>query len=101
MKAVLSAFAIAAALSATDASAQGVNLTGQYRCVQLCADGLVGSPAAVNQIGWDMNLVNEAGQLAHAWIDRPGRLWIERLRYGADYSLDGMTIHFDNGTVWQ
>jgi hypothetical protein len=101
MKMMLSALTTAAALVATDASAQGVNLTGQYRCVNLCADGLVGTPTAVNQYGWDMNLVNEVGQPVRAWVDRPGHIWVERWNQGAVYSPDGMVIQFDRGTVWQ
>src|SRR5262249_18459278 len=29
------------------------------------------------------------------------RLWIARADLGAIYSPDGMTIQFDNGTIWQ
>jgi hypothetical protein len=101
MKRMLSAFAMAAALVATDASAQGVNLTGQYRCVYLCADGLLGTPTFVTQYGWDMNLVNEVGQPVRAWVDWPGHIWVERWSQGAVYSPDGMAIQFDRGTVWQ
>ena len=105
MKAVLSAFVtaatVAAALVATDVSAQGVNLSGQYRCVHQCADGLVGTPAFVTQYGWDMNLVNEVGQPVRAWVDWPGHIWIERWNQGAIYSPDGMAIQFDRGAVWQ
>ncbi len=35
------------------------------------------------------------------WVDYPGRLWIARANLGAIYSPDGMTIQFDNGTIWQ
>jgi len=101
MKAVLGAFAMAAALVATDVSAQGINLSGPYRCVNYCADGQVGSPAFVTQNGWDMNLVNEVGQPVRAWVDWPGHIWIERWNQGAIYSPDGMTIQFDRGTIWQ
>ena len=101
MKGMLSAFAMAAALVATDASAQGVNLSGQYRCIHLCADGLVGTPAFVTQYGWDLNLVNEVGQPVRAWVDWPGHIWVERWNQGAIYSPDGMAIQFDGGTVWQ
>jgi hypothetical protein len=34
-------------------------------------------------------------------VDYPGRLWIARADLGAIYSPDGMTIQFDNGTIWQ
>jgi hypothetical protein len=89
----------AAALIATQASAQGVNLSGQYRCVQLCEAG--GQTAFVTQNGWDMNLVNEAGEPSRAWIDWYGHIWAQRYNEGAIYSPDGMTIQFDSGTVWQ
>src|SRR5262249_27562639 len=58
MKMVLSAIAMSAALLATDASAQGVNLTGPYRCVSGCVSGGPGL-AFVTQNGWELNLVNE------------------------------------------
>src|SRR5882757_4237731 len=105
MKAVLRSFVtaatLAAALVATDVSAQGVNLSGQYRCVHQCADGQVGTPAFVTQYGWDMNLVSEVGQPVRAWVDWPGHIWVERWNQGAIYSPDGMAIQFDGGTVWQ
>ena len=34
-------------------------------------------------------------------MDYPGRLWIARADLGAIYSPDGMTIQFDNETIWQ
>jgi hypothetical protein len=89
------------AFGATGAPAQGVtNLSGQYRCVQGCRGGLAG-PAFVTQNGWDLNLVNEAGEPSRAWIDWPGHLWAQYWNVGAVYSPDGMTIQFDNGSVWQ
>jgi len=101
MKRMLSAVAMAAALVATDASAQGVNLTGPFRCVHLCAGGLVGTPAFVTQYGWELNLLNEVGQPVRAWVDWPGHIWIEQWNQGAIYSPDGISIQFDRGTVWQ
>lgn len=85
-------------LTVTQASAQYAGLTGQYQCLQNCAGP---APAFVTQSNWDMNLVNEAGQPAHAWIDRPGHIWVQYWDIGAIYSPDGQTIQFDNGTVWQ
>src|ERR1700676_3513955 len=98
---IVSVLAMLAALGATEASAQGVNLTGQYRCVQLCAAGLQGQPAYVTQNGWNMNLLNEAGEPSRAWIDWSGHIWAESFREGALFSVDGMTIQFDHGTIWQ
>jgi hypothetical protein len=98
---LLSGFAMIAALAATDASAQGVNLTGQFRCVQLCAAGLQGQPAFVTQNGWNLNLLNEAGEPSRAWVDWSGHIWAESWHEGALFSSDGMTIQFDRGTVWQ
>jgi hypothetical protein len=94
----------AAALSAvasTQAAAQVLDLSGRFRCVAECADGLVGQPALVAQHGWDMRLVNEAGVPARAWIDHPGHIWVESAKQGAVYSPDGLTIQFDSGTVWR
>lgn len=77
----------------------GPGLSGQFRCIAGCAGGLAG-PAFVTQNGWDLNLVNEIGQPSRAWIDYPGHIWVRSWNEGAVYSVDGMTIQFDNGTVW-
>jgi hypothetical protein len=99
MRMVLSAIAMSAAVVATDASAQGVNLTGLCWCVAGCLSGRPGF-AFVTQNGWELNLV-EVGEPSRGWVDYPGRLWIARANLGAIYSPDGMTIQFDNGTIWQ
>jgi hypothetical protein len=96
-----SLLALGTTLFATDASAQGVNLTGPYRCVALCRDGLVGQPAFVTQNGWNLNLLNEAGEPSRAWIDWSGHIWAEGWNQGAIFSPDGMVIQFDRGTIWQ
>ena len=101
MRVLLSVLAVLGALVATDASAQGVDLNGRWRCVQMCRDGLVGQPAFITQNGWELNMVNEAGQASRAWVDYPGRIWIARANLGAIYSPDGMVIQFDNGTIWK
>lgn len=88
----------------TGASAQSVNLSGRYKCIQVCRWGLVGGPAYVTQNGPDLNLLNEAGEASRAWADwfaPETRIWIDRWDEGAVYSPDGMTIQFDNGSVWQ
>ena len=98
------AIAAAAMFAATEASAQTVNLTGPYRCVQACRAGPVGSPTFVTQNGPDLNLLNEAGQPSRAWPDSfapATRIWVDAWNEGAVYSPDGMTIQFDNGTIWQ
>jgi hypothetical protein len=77
----------------------GPGLSGQFRCIAGCAGGLAG-PAFVTQNGWDLNLVNEIGQPSRAWVDYPGHIWVRSWNEGAVYSTDGMTIQFDNGTVW-
>jgi len=83
-------------------SAQEVlDLSGQFRCVQGCDAGPVNQPAYIAQRGWDLRLLNEAGEPAHAWIDRPGHIWVQSWNEGAVYSADGMTISFRGGTVWQ
>jgi hypothetical protein len=97
------AVAMLAAVAATEASAQPVNLTGTYRCVQMCRPGFVNYLAHVTQNGPDLNLLNEAGEPARAWPDwfAPAtRIWIEAWNEGAVYSPDGMQIQFDNGTIW-
>ncbi len=86
--------------SLTGASAQVLNLTGQFQCVRLCS----APPPAfayLTQADWELSLVNEAGFPSRAWIDYPGHIWVAAWSEGAFYSPDGMTIQFDNGTVWQ
>ena len=93
-----------AAVVATGASAQSVNLSGKYICTQMCRMGLVGNPAYITQNGPQLNILNEAGEPSRAWPDwfAPAtRIWIESYDYGAVYSADGMLIQFDNGTIWQ
>jgi hypothetical protein len=101
MRFLVTALAIGSAFAATDASAQGVNLTGPYRCVALCRDGLVGQPAFITQNGWNLNLLNEAGEPSRAWVDWIGHIWAEGWNQGAVVSPDGMVIQFDRGTIWQ
>jgi hypothetical protein len=96
--------AAAAVFAATAASAQTVNLTGTYRCIEGCRAAPVGSPAFVTQNGWNLNLVNEAGQPSRAWPDSfapTTKIWADDWNVSAVYSPDGMTIQFDNGTIWQ
>src|SRR5579871_1016433 len=69
---VSGAIAVLAALFATGASAQvqGVDLNGRYQCVVLCLGG-PGGFAFITQNGWQLNVVNEAGQASRAWVDYP------------------------------
>jgi len=97
----LGVFAVAAALStfaAGGAHAQWADLNGRYRCVENC---LGPGNAFITQQGWDMNLVNEAGLPSRAWVDYPGHIWAENWGEGAFFSPDGLTVQFDNGSVWQ
>ena len=69
-----------------------VNLTGEYRCVQLCQ---------LDHVGWqrhserveDINC--EAGQSSLALVSFGGRIWAENWNEGAVYSQVGMIIQFD------
>ncbi|MGP8121806.1 MAG: hypothetical protein ACLP8B_14970 [Xanthobacteraceae bacterium] len=104
MKMISYALAVVSALAATEASAQSVNLTGTYRCIQMCRQGLVGSPAYITQNGPELNLLDEAGGTSRAWPDwfaPETRIWIDAWNQGAVYSPDGVTIQFDSGTIWQ
>src|SRR5262245_55716750 len=101
MKARVGAVAIAAAMLASEASAQGVDLTGRYRCIELCAPELQGQFAFITQNGTELNLVNDAGERRGAWIDYPGDTGVERASQAAIHSADGRTIQFARGTVWQ
>ena len=82
MRMIFGVFSMLAALGATDASAQGVNLSGRWQCVELCA-GPPGGFAFITQYGRELNVVNEAGDPSRAWVDYPGRIWIESANQGA------------------
>jgi hypothetical protein len=69
MKMTSSAIGILAVLAAGQASAQSVNLTGPYRCIEACRAGPPGAPAFITQNGADLNLLNEAGESVRAWPD--------------------------------
>jgi hypothetical protein len=99
MKALLGVIAVGVLCVPTIASAQVVNLTGQYRCIRLCTDPQ--SPAFVTQNGSNLRLSTTTGISGHAWVDYPGHIWVESWYEGAVYSPDGMTIQFDRGAVWQ
>ncbi len=104
MKITSCVLAAAAMFATTAASAQSINLTGAYRCIEACRAGAVDSPAFVTQNGPNLNLLDEAGQSVRAWPDvfaPASRIWVEAWNQGAVYSPDGMTIQFDNGTIWQ
>ncbi len=100
MKTILTALALLMTVLASPASAQWVNLSGRWQCVAMCL-GPPGSPAFITQNGWEMNVLNEFGVPSRGWIDHPGHIWVERAQIGAIYSPDGLTLQFDNGTVWQ
>jgi len=96
--------AAVAALATTGASAQSANLTGTYRCVQMCRDGMIGAPAYITQNGSNFNLVTETGESYRAWPDwsaPESRIWIDARDESAVYSPDGIRIQFDDGRVWQ
>jgi hypothetical protein len=104
MRMISLAVGVVAALAATEASAQSVNLTGAYRCVEMCRSDLVGYPAYITQNGPDLNLVSEAGEPSRAWPDwfaPASRIWIDAWNESAVYSPDGMIIQFDDGRIWQ
>ena len=98
MRGRLIALVASSVMSATSASAQVLNLSGPYQCLQVCRRP---APAIVTQSGWDLNLVNETGMPSRAWVDWPGHTWAENWNLGALYSPDGLTIQFDNGAVWR
>lgn len=90
-----------ATLVATSASAQYVNLTGTFRCIQNCRGDML---AYVTQNGPSLNLLTEAGVATRAWPDwyaPASRIWVDLYNISAVYTPDGMAIQFDNGTIWQ
>lgn len=100
MRVILSTVSMAAALVATEVSAQSVNLTGRWQCVAFCV-APPGRYAFITQNGWEINVVNKSGVASRAWFNWPGRIWVERANEGAVYSPNGFTLQFDRGTVWQ
>jgi hypothetical protein len=92
---------VSAVMATAPALAQEVNLTGRYQCIQNCVAIEPGRFAFITQNGRELNLVNEAGMASRAWVDRPGRIWVDRAQVGAVYSPDAMVVQFDNGTIWQ
>jgi hypothetical protein len=90
-----------ATMAASGASAQSVDLTGTYRCIQNCRGDML---AYVTQNGPSLNLLTEAGVATRAWPDwyaPASRLWIDVYNISAVYTPDGLAIQFDNGTIWQ
>ena len=96
--AVMGTLVVMSTLAVSDASAQVYDLSGPYQCIRNCAGP---GTAFVTQNGWELNLVNEVGQPSRAWVDWPGHIWAQYWNEGALYSPDGMTIQFDNGSIWQ
>jgi UbiD family decarboxylase len=68
---------------------------------QLCRPGFETAPVYVTQNGWNLNVVDEAGDSSRAWVDWPGHIWVPNWNEGAIFSTDGVTIHFDRGRIWQ
>jgi hypothetical protein len=98
------ALGLLAACATTGASAETVNLTGTYTCIQMCRNGMLGAPAFVTQNEQAVNLTTETGESYQAtpdWNAPDSRIWIDARNEGAVYSPDGMRIQFDDGRVWQ
>jgi hypothetical protein len=100
MKRLSVAIGFIAALTAGSASAQSVNLTGAWQCIQNCRGDHL---AFITQNGPSLNLVSEAGVASRAWPDwyaPASRLWVDAYNISAVYTPDGTAIQFDNGTIW-
>src|SRR5262245_106716 len=84
MRKGLATIAVLTTLLATNASAQvqGVDLNGRYQCVLLCL-GAPGNPAFITQYGWELNILNDVGEPSRAWVNYPGRIWVDRANEGA------------------
>lgn len=98
MRAAVGVFAVL--FAASGAVAQTPNLSGRYRCIQMCQAG-PDTRAYVTQSGTDINVLDESGGASRAWVDWPGHFWVDKWQEGALVSPDGMTIQFDRGRVWQ
>ena len=93
---IMAAMIAVLAAAIVPAEAQVMNLSGEFRC----APGCLGTgPAYVTQNGWDLNIVNEVGQRSRAWIDYRATSGLSIGTRRRQLS-DGMTIQFDNGSVW-
>src|SRR5246127_5953654 len=93
---------VLAACAATGASAESVNLTGTYRCIQMCRDGMFGAPAFVTQNGDAVNLTTETGESYRAWPDwsaPDSRIWIYARNESAVSSTEGIRIQLDDGRI--
>jgi len=93
-----------AALAAGGASAQSVNLTGTYRCIENCRAGNFGAPAYITQNCFNVKPTTETGESFQSWPDwntPNSRIWIDARDESAVYSPDGIRIQFDDGRVWQ
>ncbi len=101
MKAFIVGSLVALGLMSSPASADALNLTGRYICVENC-HGMLWRAAYVTQNGSDVSLLTEANQPIRAWPDwfSPNRRWIDEWHSGAVYSPDGTIIQFVNGTIW-
>src|SRR5258705_12990107 len=97
MKYSINMLSVALAMFATDAMAQGVDLSGRYQCVQLCRAGFQFAPAYVTQNGWKLNVVDEAGDSSRAWGDLAGQIRVPHRDEGPNLSADGGTLSFDRG----
>lgn len=100
MRMILGAIAVMISAIPTGASAQGVNLTGRWQCVAHCV-APPGSFAFITQNDRQLNVLSDTGLASRAWVNYPGRIWIDRANEGAIYSPDGFTLQFDQGMVWQ
>jgi hypothetical protein len=91
------------AIFVTEASAQVVDLTGRYRCIQVCSVGSIGKSGYVTQSEGSLNVRSQTGASSWASIDwfSSHRMWLEDWNEGAVFSADGMIIRFDRGTIWQ
>jgi hypothetical protein len=99
----IAALAAASMFTASAASAQIANLSGAWRCVEKCRAPSA-APAVITQNGPSLSLVNEFGEPTRAWPDTfapNARIWLDNWNVGAVYSPDGLTLQFDNGTIWQ
>jgi hypothetical protein len=100
MRSLLATIAVLTTFAAPhEASAQGANLSGRWRCVAAC-EGPPGGVGSITQYDWKLNVVNASGQASRGWVDYPGRIWLYEANQGAIYSPDGSRLQFDRGAVW-
>ena len=94
---IVTGLGLLAACVATRASAETVNLTGTYRCIQMCRNGMLGALTFVTQNGEAVNLTTKTGGLAR--LERALQPNLDQLRAARAPSIRQMACAFSSMMV--